>query len=197
MQNYQPNTIGEVSFWYADIGLPQTRRPALGADARADVAIIGAGFTGLWTAFYLKQAQPDLDVLIIDLPPGTGDVQLTLCQRTHLTGAIVVSTPQDVALLDARKALDMFQKLKTPVLGLIENMSTYVCPNCGHEEHLFGHGGVAAEAARLGLPFLGELPLSLDVRVAGDAGTPIAAGDSAQAQAYARLAHRLIEGGMA
>ena len=122
---------------------------------------------------------------------------MTLCQRTQLTGAIVVSTPQDVALLDARKALDMFQKLKTPVLGLIENMSTYICPNCGHEAHIFGHGGVRAEAAKLGLPFLGELPLSLEVRIAGDAGTPIAAGDGATAQAYRVLAERLIAGGMA
>ena len=138
-----------------------------------------------------------LDVLIIDLPPGTGDVQLTLCQRTHLTGAIVVSTPQDVALLDARKALDMFQKLKTPVLGLIENMSTYICPNCGHEEHIFGHGGVAAEAKRQNLPFLGELPLDLSVRLAGDAGTPVAAGQGPIAEAYAALARRLIDGGMA
>ena len=138
-----------------------------------------------------------LDVLLIDLPPGTGDVQLTLCQRTQLTGAIVVSTPQDVALLDARKALDMFQKLKTPVLGLIENMSTYICPNCGHEAHLFGHGGVAAEARRLDLPFLAEIPLSLDVRLAGDAGTPVAAGAGPASDAYARLARRLIDGGMA
>jgi ATP-binding protein involved in chromosome partitioning len=138
-----------------------------------------------------------LDILIIDLPPGTGDIQLTLCQRTHLTGAIIVSTPQDVALLDARKALDMFDKLKTPVLGLIENMSTYICPNCGHEEHIFGHGGVATEAARLDLPFLGELPLALEVRVAGDSGTPIAAGQGPQADAYARLAARLVAGGMA
>ncbi|AWD23563.1 Mrp/NBP35 family ATP-binding protein [Pseudogemmobacter blasticus] len=138
-----------------------------------------------------------LDVLIVDLPPGTGDVQLTLCQRAQLTGALVVSTPQDVALLDARKAIDMFSKLKTPVLGLIENMSTYICPNCGHEAHIFGHGGVAAEAARLDLPFLGELPLSLEVREAGDAGRPIAAGEGANAEAYARLAHRLIAGGMA
>jgi ATP-binding protein involved in chromosome partitioning len=137
-----------------------------------------------------------LDVLIIDLPPGTGDVQLTLCQRTQLTGAIVVSTPQDVALLDARKALDMFGKLKTPVLGLVENMSTYVCPNCGHEAHIFGHGGVAAEAQKLDLPFLGELPLALDVRVAGDAGTPIAAGDGPLAAPYLALADRLIAGGM-
>jgi ATP-binding protein involved in chromosome partitioning len=138
-----------------------------------------------------------LDVLIVDLPPGTGDVQLSLAQRARLTGALVVSTPQDVALLDARKALDMFDKLKTPVLGLIENMSTFVCPNCGHESHIFGHGGVAAEAARLDLPFLGELPLALEVRVAGDAGTPIAAGEGPNAEAYARLAHRLIAGGMA
>ncbi|MGI1661078.1 Mrp/NBP35 family ATP-binding protein [Palleronia sp. KMU-117] len=138
-----------------------------------------------------------LDVLIVDLPPGTGDVQLTLCQRTQVTGAIVVSTPQDVALLDARKAIGMFQMLKTPVLGLIENMSTYVCPNCGHEAHIFGHGGVAAEAAKLGVPLLGEIPLSLDVRVAGDGGTPIAAGEGPIAEAYGAIARRLVGGGMA
>jgi len=138
-----------------------------------------------------------LDILIVDLPPGTGDIQLTLCQRTQLTGALVVSTPQDVALLDARKALDMFMKLKTPVLGLIENMSTYICPNCGHEAHIFGHGGVAAEAKRLDLPFLGELPLNLEVRLAGDSGTPIVATDSPLAEPYLRLAARLVAGGMA
>ncbi len=138
----------------------------------------------------------ELDVLLIDLPPGTGDVQLTLCQKTEVTGAIVVSTPQDVALLDARKALDMFKTLNTPVLGLIENMSTYVCPQCGHEEHLFGHGGVKDEAERIGVPFLGELPLSLDVRLAGDAGTPIALGDGPVSDAYGELARRLIAGGM-
>jgi ATP-binding protein involved in chromosome partitioning len=139
----------------------------------------------------------DLDVLVIDLPPGTGDIQLTLGQRTQLSGAIVVSTPQDVAMLDAKKAIDMFQKLKTPILGLIENMSTYVCPNCGHEEHLFGHGGVAAEARRLGVPLLGELPLSLDVRLAGDAGRPVAAGEGPASEAYARIARTLIAQGVA
>lgn len=139
----------------------------------------------------------ELDVLLIDLPPGTGDIQLTLAQRFALTGAVVVSTPQDVAMLDARKALDMFGKLKVPVLGLIENMSTYVCPNCGHEAHLFGHGGVAAEAQKMGVPFLGELPLDLETRLAGDAGTPIAAGAGAMSDAYARLARRMVEGGMA
>ena len=128
--------------------------------------------------------------------PGTGDVQLTLCQRTQVTGAIVVSTPQDVALLDARKAIDMFGNLNTPILGLIENMSSYVCPNCGHEEHLFGHGGVRVEAEKMGVPFLGEIPLSLDVRLAGDVGTPVALGDSPVAEAYSHLARRLIGGGM-
>ncbi|MDF1854396.1 Mrp/NBP35 family ATP-binding protein [Pseudooceanicola sp.] len=138
-----------------------------------------------------------LDVLIVDLPPGTGDVQLTLCQRTQMTGALVVSTPQDVALIDARKAIDMFNTLNTPVLGLIENMASFTCPNCGHESHPFGQGGVAAEAARIGVPFLGELPLDLDTRLAGDAGTPIAAGDGPMAEAYARLAERLVQGGIA
>ncbi len=172
---------------------------SIGLMLREDEAVIWRGpmIMGALQQLLGQVAWGRLDVLIIDLPPGTGDIQLTLCQRTHLTGAIVVSTPQDVALLDARKALDMFVKLKTPVLGLIENMSTYICPNCGHEEHIFGHGGVAAEAAKLDLPFLGELPLSLDVRLAGDSGTPIAAGEGPIAEAYARLAARLVAGGMA
>lgn len=139
----------------------------------------------------------ELDVLLIDLPPGTGDVQLSLCQKAPVTGAIIVSTPQDVALLDARRAIDMFGKLKTPVLGLVENMSSYVCPQCGHEAHLFGHGGVAAEAVALGLPFLGALPLELEVRLAGDNGTPIALGDGTAAAAFAQLADRLVAGGIA
>ena len=114
-----------------------------------------------------------LDVLLVDLPPGTGDVQLTLAQKAELTGAVVVSTPQDIALLDARKALNMFSKMGTQVFGMIENMSTYVCPECGHEAHIFGHGGAKADAERLGLPFLGEIPLDLDIRLAGDGGAPI------------------------
>ncbi len=138
----------------------------------------------------------ELDVLIVDLPPGTGDVQLTLCQRSELAGALVVSTPQDVALLDARKAIDMFQTLNTPILGLIENMSTFTCPNCGHESHIFGQGGVGAEAEKLGVPLLAQLPIDLDTRLAGDGGTPIAAGDSPMAQAYAELAQQLIKDGV-
>jgi ATP-binding protein involved in chromosome partitioning len=139
----------------------------------------------------------ELDVLLVDLPPGTGDVQLTLCTKSELSGAIVVSTPQDVALIDARKAIDMFQTLKTPVLGLIENMSLFVCPDCGSQHEIFGHGGVAAEAEKLGAPLLGSLPIDLETRLAGDGGTPIAAGEGAMAQAYARIAEGLIKGGMA
>ncbi|HLQ18441.1 MAG TPA: Mrp/NBP35 family ATP-binding protein, partial [Tabrizicola sp.] len=171
---------------------------SIGLMLREDEAVVWRGpmLMGALQQLLGQVAWGKLDVLIIDLPPGTGDVQLTLCQRTQLTGAIVVSTPQDVALLDARKALDMFGKLKTPVLGLVENMSTFVCPNCGHESHIFGHGGVAAEARKLDLPFLGELPLALDVRVAGDSGTPIAATDGPLAAPYLALADRLIAGGM-
>ena len=171
---------------------------SIGLMLKEDEAVVWRGpmLMGALQQLLGQVAWGKLDVLIIDLPPGTGDVQLTLCQRTQLTGAIVVSTPQDVALLDARKALDMFGKLKTPVLGLVENMSTYICPNCGHEAHIFGHGGVAAEAAKLDLPFLGELPLALDVRVAGDSGTPVAAMDGPLAAPYLALADRLIAGGM-
>jgi ATP-binding protein involved in chromosome partitioning len=172
---------------------------SIGFMLKEDEAVIWRGpmLMGALQQLLTQVQWGELDVLIVDLPPGTGDVQLTLCQKTHLTGALVVSTPQDVALLDARRAIDMFGKLKTPVLGLIENMSSYHCPNCGHEAHIFGHGGVAAEAERIGVPFLGEIPLSLDIRLAGDAGKPIAAGDGAVAEAYGRLAARLVAGGMA
>ncbi|MCK0167384.1 Mrp/NBP35 family ATP-binding protein [Jannaschia sp. S6380] len=138
-----------------------------------------------------------LDVLVVDLPPGTGDVQLTLCTKTVVDGAIVVSTPQDVSLLDARKALDMFAQVKTPVLGLIENMSLFHCPECGHEAHIFGHGGVAEEARRLGLPLLGTLPIDLETRLAGDGGAPVALGEGVMADRFATLARRLIDDGMA
>jgi ATP-binding protein involved in chromosome partitioning len=140
-----------------------------------------------------------LDVLLVDLPPGTGDVQMTLCQKAQVDGAIVVSTPQDVALIDARKGIDMFKQMKTPILGLIENMSTHVCSACGHEEHIFGHGGVAAEAARLGVPLLAELPLDLDTRIASDGGAPIVVSKpgSMQAQSFRALARRMVEAGQA
>jgi ATP-binding protein involved in chromosome partitioning len=115
----------------------------------------------------------ELDVLFVDMPPGTGDAQLTLAQNGRLAGAVIVSTPQDLALADARRGVAMFEKVNVPILGIIENMSTHVCSNCGHTEHIFGHGGAKLEAEKLGVPFLGELPLDIKVRVAGDAGLPI------------------------
>ena len=141
----------------------------------------------------------DVDTLLVDLPPGTGDVQMTLAQKAHVDGAIIVSTPQDVALLDARKGIDMFNQLKTPILGMIENMSTHICSNCGHEEHVFGHGGVAAEAEKLGVPLLAEIPLHLDIRVAADGGAPIVVSkpDSTQAEGFRKVAKALIAGGHA
>lgn len=113
-----------------------------------------------------------LDVLIVDLPPGTGDVQLTLAQKVPVDGAVIVSTPQDIAWIDARKAIAMFEKTGVPVLGFIENMSPHICSNCGHEEHIFGHGGAAKEAEKLGVKFLGDIPLSIDLRVSMDKGKP-------------------------
>ena len=114
-----------------------------------------------------------LDVLIIDMPPGTGDAQLTLAQKVPVAGAVIVSTPQDLALIDAKKAVAMFRKVDVPILGLIENMSFYICPSCGNEDHIFGHGGAREEAERLGIPFLGEIPLSPDIRKAADEGRPL------------------------
>ncbi|QJF51761.1 Mrp/NBP35 family ATP-binding protein [Roseobacter ponti] len=140
-----------------------------------------------------------LDVLIVDLPPGTGDVQMTLSQKFHVDGVVVVSTPQDVALIDARKGIDMFNQLKTPILGMIENMSTHICSNCGHEEHVFGHGGVAAEAQKIGVPLLAEIPLHLDIRLAADGGAPVVISkpDSPQADAFRAVARQLVADGKA
>jgi len=168
---------------------------SIGLMMKEDEAVIWRGpmLMGALQQLLTQVQWGELDALIVDMPPGTGDIQLTLCQRFQVTGAIVVSTPQDVALLDARKALRAFQTLKTPIIGLIENMSTFICPKCGHEEHIFGEGGVQREAERLGLPFLGALPISVEVRLSGDGGVPIAATDSPVAAAYHRMARRLIE----
>ncbi|MCK8786505.1 Mrp/NBP35 family ATP-binding protein [Roseomonas sp. NAR14] len=137
----------------------------------------------------------ELDILVVDMPPGTGDAQLTMSQRVPLAGAVIVSTPQDVALIDARRGVRMFEKVRVPVLGLIENMSYFCCPACGHRAEIFGHGGARAEAARMGVEFLGELPLRLAIRELADAGTPIVAArpESEEARAYAGMAARLWE----
>lgn len=132
----------------------------------------------------------ELDVLVVDMPPGTGDAQLTLAQQVPLAGAVMVSTPQDIALLDARKGLNMFRRVDVPVLGIVENMSYFCCPNCGHRSDIFGHGGARAEAGRLGVDFLGEIPLDIAIRETSDGGTPIVAvaPDGAHAGAYRAIA---------
>jgi ATP-binding protein involved in chromosome partitioning len=134
-----------------------------------------------------------LDVLVVDMPPGTGDAQLTMAQQVPLAGAVIVSTPQDLALIDARKGLNMFKKVDVPLLGLVENMSYFIAPDTGARYDIFGHGGARREAERLGVPFLGEVPLTMDVRESSDAGTPVvvSAPDGAQAQAYRAIARKV------
>jgi ATP-binding protein involved in chromosome partitioning len=132
----------------------------------------------------------ELDVLVVDMPPGTGDAQLTMAQQVPLAGAVIVSTPQDLALIDARKGLNMFRKVNVPVLGIVENMSTFLCPHCGEPSNIFGHGGAKAEASRLGVPFLGEVPLTLKIRETSDEGRPVVATEpeSPAAEAYRAIA---------
>jgi ATP-binding protein involved in chromosome partitioning len=136
----------------------------------------------------------ELDYLLMDMPPGTGDIQLSLSQTIALTGAVIVSTPQDLALTVASKAIAMFQKLNVPILGLVENMSYYVCPQCGHREGIFGHGGARAAAGHLGFPFLGEIPLDMFIRTSSDSGKPVALDEStSQGKAFKDMAGALIE----
>ncbi len=135
----------------------------------------------------------DLDVMVVDMPPGTGDTQLTMSQRVPLAGAVIVSTPQDIALIDARKGLSMFRKVEVPILGLIENMSYYICPNCNHRDEIFSHGGAHKTADQLGVDFLGEIPLDIKIRITSDAGTPVVISEPAgpHAGAYIEIAKRL------
>jgi ATP-binding protein involved in chromosome partitioning len=134
----------------------------------------------------------DAEILLVDLPPGTGDVQLSLIQKARPAAAVIVSTPQDLSLIDAARAIDLFEKTHVPVAGVIENMAGYDCPHCGQASDPFGHGGAEAEAKRLGIAFLGRLPLSVSLREASDAGQPPAAGDGTAAQVFADLARKLI-----
>ncbi len=137
----------------------------------------------------------ELDVMVVDMPPGTGDVQLTMAQRVPLTGAVIVSTPQDIALLDARKGLNMFRKVDVPVFGVIENMSYFLCPHCNERSDIFSHGGAREEAGKLGIDFLGEVPLHMDIRTTSDSGHPIVVSDpeSDHAKAYCDIAEKVWE----
>ena len=162
-------------------------------DAETPMIWRGPMATSALTQLFTDTLWGDLDYLLIDLPPGTGDIQLTLAQKIPVAGAIIVTTPQDIATLDAKKALKMFQKVEVHVLGIVENMALHVCSNCGHEEHLFGQGGGQRMAAQYGVPLLGSLPLDIAIREQGDAGQPVvvASPDSAVAQAYRQTARAM------
>ncbi len=168
---------------------------SIGFLVEADTPMIWRGpmATSALTQLFTDTLWGDLDYLLIDLPPGTGDIQLTLAQKIPVAGAVIVTTPQDIATLDARKALKMFQKVEVAVLGIVENMALHVCTNCGHQEHLFGEGGGQRMAEQYGVPLLGSLPLDIAIREQGDAGQPVvvAAPDSAVAQAYRQTARAL------
>ncbi len=135
----------------------------------------------------------ELDVLVLDMPPGTGDAQLTIAQQVPLAGAVIVSTPQDLALIDARKGITMFRKVEVPLLGIVENMSYFIAPDTGARYDIFGHGGAKAEAERIGVPFLGEVPLTIGIREMSDAGTPVVAAEpnGPQAQIYREIAEKV------
>jgi ATP-binding protein involved in chromosome partitioning len=137
-----------------------------------------------------------LDVMVVDMPPGTGDAQLTMAQQVPLKGAVIVSTPQDLALIDARRGIAMFRRVNVPVLGIVENMSTFICPHCGTRSDIFGHGGARHEAERLGVPFLGEVPLDIAIREKSDAGQPVVATEpnGARAQSFRAIATRVRDG---
>jgi len=169
---------------------------SMGLLVEPDTAMIWRGpmVMGALTQLMGEVAWGPLDVMVLDLPPGTGDIPLTLSQRTTLKGAVIVSTPQDVALIDARRAVAMFRKVGVPIMGLIENMSFFCCPNCGHRSEIFGHGGGREEAARLGIDFLGEVPLLAAVRASGDAGTPIvvAEPDGEAARAFGAISAAIV-----
>lgn len=165
---------------------------SLGFLVREDEAVVWRGpmVQSALTQMLNDSTWAPLDILVIDMPPGTGDAQLTISQRVPLRGAVIVSTPQDLALIDARKGLAMFNKTQVPVLGIIENMSLFVCPHCGEESHIFGHGGAKKEAAKMGVPFLGEIPLVPAIRETSDAGKPIvvSAPHGKEAQAFLAIA---------
>ena len=161
-------------------------------DPEAPVVWRGPVIAGAVKQFW-QEVVWDVDFLFVDMPPGTGDIQLSLSQEVPLTGAVVVTTPQEIALMDARKGLVMFEKVNVPILGIIENMATHICSKCGHEEHIFGEGGAAKMAAQYGVDLLGELPLDINIRLSMDKGEPIVISepDSKVAQVYRDIARKL------
>lgn len=165
----------------------------LTGDNNKPVAWRGPKATGALMQLFNQTLWPDLDVLVIDMPPGTGDIQLTLAQRIPVTGAVIVTTPQNVALMDATKGIELFNRVHIPVMGVVENMSTHICSNCGHEEQIFGTGGGDQLSAQYDIPLLGRLPLNVQIRENADAGKPsVIAGDDA-AESYMAIAQKIAD----
>ena len=191
----QPDSDGEMIVPMRAHGLAAI---SIGSMIKGDTAMVWRGpmITSALGQLLVDVRWGALDVLVVDMPPGTGDIPLTLAQRARPHGAVIVSTPQDLALIDARKGITMFGKLGVPVLGIVENMSYFACPKCGERTDIFGHGGARDTAVELGVPFLGEIPLHISVREHADAGTPIVAAkpDSPEAQAFVAIAERVKRG---
>ncbi|BBL21610.1 MULTISPECIES: iron-sulfur cluster carrier protein ApbC [Acinetobacter] len=165
----------------------------LTGDHNTPVAWRGPKATGALMQLFNQTLWPELDVLVIDMPPGTGDIQLTLAQRIPVTGAVIVTTPQNVALMDATKGIELFNKVKIPVLGVIENMSTHICSNCGYEEQIFGTGGGDQLADQYQIPLLGRLPLNVQIRENTDAGKPSVIAEDEAAESYIEIARKIAE----
>jgi ATP-binding protein involved in chromosome partitioning len=187
----QPNQIGDKLEPMSAYGLKVMSMGFL-VDEETPMIWRGPMVMSALTQMLKDVAWGDLDILVVDMPPGTGDAQLTMAQQVPLAGAVIVSTPQDLALIDARKGLNMFRKVNVPVLGIVENMSTFVCPHCGARTDIFGHGGARQEAERLGVPFLGEVPLTMSVRELSDQGRPVVVSEPASpaAEAFRQIAER-------
>ena len=197
----QPTMLGIAGRPQSNDGKTLEPLEAYGLQAMSIVFLIDADTPMVWRGPMVTQALEqllkdtnwrDLDYLVVDLPPGTGDIQLTLAQRVPVTGAVIVTTPQDIALLDARKGLKMFEKVGVPIVGIVENMSIHVCSNCGHAEHIFGAGGAQRMCAEYGVPFLGGLPLDIRIREQADSGRPtvIADPDGTIAAIYREIARK-------
>ncbi|MCB8890347.1 iron-sulfur cluster carrier protein ApbC [Vreelandella malpeensis] len=191
----RPQTVGENTFLPLEAHGLQAMSMAFLVNSRDALVWRGPMVVGAFQQMLNQTKWDDLDFLLIDMPPGTGDIQLTLAQKVPVSGAVVVTTPQDIALLDARKGIEMFRKVKVPVVGVVENMSLYTCEKCGHEATIFGAGGGERIADEYNTALLGRLPLTLDIRELADSGTPsvIAKPESAESQAFADIARQVAQ----
>ncbi len=195
LENFKPQAVGEKQMTAAEAY--NISAQSIGFLINSDDAAVWRGpmAAGALSQLINETLWPELDYLFVDLPPGTGDIQLTLSQKVPLSGAVIVTTPQDIALSDARKGINMFEKVNVPILGIVENMSFHICSNCNHKEHIFGVGGGKKTAEKYRVPFLGALPLNVEIREAMDSGKPSVAAtpDAEITRLYTDIAKRIAE----